>query len=101
MSAVSDRLSVRRAELARFCRDHHIKKLAFFGSVLRDDFGEDSDIDVLVEFEAGKTPGFGFARIQIELSEMLGREVDLVTPSGLSPYMRDEVLALAEVFHEA
>ena len=101
MSAVSERLSVHRAELARFCRHHHIKKLAFFGSVLRDDFSEDSDVDVLVEFEAGKTPGFGFVRIQDELSELLGREVDLGTFNGLRSHARDEILNTVQVVYEA
>ena len=101
MSAVSERLSAHQTELTRFCRRHHIKKLAFFGSVLRDDFTEDSDVDVLVEFETGKTPGFGFVRIQDELSELLGREVDLGTFNGLRPHARDEILNTAQVVYEA
>lgn len=67
-----------------------------FGSVLRDDFTPASDVDVLVEFQAGETPGFGFFRIQDELAELLGRRVDLRTPPELSKYFRDEVLAEAE-----
>ena len=84
-------------ELAAFCRKHHIRKLAFFGSVLRDDFRSDSDIDVLVEFEAGHTPGFAFFNMQEELSSILGREVDLCTPKFLSPYFRDKVIKEARV----
>jgi len=70
-------------KLAVFCRKHHIQKLAFFGSVLRDDFRPDSDIDVLVEFEPGKTPGFAFVSIADELQGIFGREVDLLTYKGV------------------
>ncbi len=71
--------------------------MAFFGSVLRADFRPDSDIDVLVEFEAGHIPGLAFFSMQDELSKILGRPVDLVTPKFLSPYFRDEVLQDARV----
>ena len=86
-------------ELASYCRRHHIHKLAFFGSVLRADFRPDSDVDVLVEFEPGHTPGlFGLARMERELSGLLGgRKADMRTPQELSRYFRDEVLAIAEV----
>lgn len=71
---------------------------SLFGSVLRDDFGPDSDVDVLVEFEEGHTPGFfGLARMQQELSGLFGREVDLRTPQDLSRYFRDEVTGSAAV----
>jgi predicted nucleotidyltransferase len=87
--------------LAEFCRRHRIRKLAFFGSVLRDDFGPASDVDVLVEFESGARVGLiRLAGIENELSELLGRKVDLNTPGCLSPYFRDEVLREAEVVHE-
>ena len=66
--------------IADFCRRHHIVRLALFGSVLRDDFRPDSDVDVLVEFEEGHTPGFAFAGMESELSELIGRKVDLRTP---------------------
>ncbi|MHA1479810.1 MAG: nucleotidyltransferase family protein [Candidatus Thorarchaeota archaeon] len=81
-----------------FCKQHHIKKLSVFGSVLRDDFGPDSDIDVLIEFEPDSIPGF-FELIEMEeeLSELFGRKVDIRTPKGLSRYFRDEVLESAEV----
>jgi hypothetical protein len=70
--------------------------MAFFGSVIRDDFGPESDVDVLVEFEPGRTPGLiTFAGYEIELSALLGRRIDLQTPRGLSRYFRDEVLAEA------
>jgi len=84
-----------------FCRRHHITRLAFFGSILRDDFRPESDIDVLVEFEPGAIPGYGFFGIQDELSQVLGRKVDLYTPQSLSKYFRDEVLREAEVLYDA
>ena len=79
-----------------FCRRHHIRRLAFFGSVLREDFRADSDVDVLVEFEPGHVPGLAFFAIEDELSRILGRRVDLNTPQFLSPYIRGEALAEAE-----
>ena len=86
--------------VARFCRRHHMRRLALFGSVLRGDFAAGSDVDVLVEFEPGKTPGLDFFSMQDELSEMLGRTVDLNTPGFLSEYFRDEVMEEAEVIYE-
>ena len=87
--------------IAEFCRQHHIKKLAIFGSVLRDDFRADSDIDVLVEFEPGHIPGLAFFSMEDELSEIIGRKVDLNTPNFLSKYFRDKVLQEAEVQYVA
>ena len=86
-------------KIAEFCQRHHIRKLSLFGSVLREDFRPDSDIDFLVEFEPGKTPGFfGMFRMETELSQMLeGRKIDLRTPNELSPYFRDRVMASALV----
>ena len=95
------RISIDRGQIEAFCRRHHIRKLALFGSVVRDDFGPDSDVDVLVDFEPGHVPGLAFIRIQSELSELLGRKVDLNTPGFLSKYFRDEVLAEAEVVYAA
>ena len=94
-----DRLKIRipHKKLADFCRKNHIRKLAFFGSVLRDDFGPESDVDVLVEFEPGKTPGFAFFGMQEELSIILGRKVDLNTPGFLSKYFRDQIIREAKV----
>ncbi len=87
------RIVIPKDKVREFCRRNHIRKLALFGSVLRDDFGADSDVDVLVEFEQGRTVGLlRMAGLQIELSEMLGREVDLRTPAELSRYFRDEVV---------
>lgn len=94
-------LSLDRDAIARFCRRHHVRRLALFGSALRDDFGPDSDLDVLVEFEPGHVPGFGFFAMQDELSELLHRQVDLNTPGFLSRHFRDQVLAEAEVLYDA
>ncbi len=92
-------VTIPKEQIAGFCRRHHIKKLALFGSVLRDDFRPDSDIDVLVEFEPGRGPGFfGLFDMQEELSGLFGgRKVDLRTPQELSRYFRDDVVAHAEV----
>lgn len=87
-------------KIAEFCRRHHIRRLAVFGSALRDDFTGDSDLDILVEFEDGHTPGLAFFAMQDELSELLGRTVDLNTPGFLSRYFRDEVLRKAVVAYE-
>ena len=97
----SARIAVPKDKVSDFCRRHHIRKLALFGSVLRDDFRSDSDIDVLVEFEPGCTPGLAFFEMEIELSEILGRKVDLNTAGFLSKYFRDRVLAEAEVQYVA
>lgn len=87
--------------IADFCRRHHIRRLALYGSVLRDDFTPHSDVDVLVEFEPGKTPGLAFFGMQDELSELLRRKVDLNTPAFLSRYFRDQVLREAKVVYDA
>ncbi len=84
-----------------FCRWHHIRKLALFGSVLREDFKPGSDVDVLVEFEQGHIPGLAFFSMERELSEILNHKVDLNTPQFLSPYFRDQVLAEAEAQYVA
>ncbi len=92
-------ITVEKEKLAEFCRDHHICRLAVYGSVLRGDFGPESDVDVLVDFEAGCTPGFfKLFEMQEELSGLFGgRRIDLRTPQDLSRYFRDEVVANAEV----
>ena len=94
-------IHVSREAIGEFCRRHHIRRLAFFGSVLREDFGADSDVDVLVEFEPGYTPGLAFFAMQDELSQILGRKVDLNTPQWLSEQFREEVQAEAEVEYVA
>jgi predicted nucleotidyltransferase len=92
-------LSVSKDRIAAFCRERGIRRLAFFGSVLRPDFKSDSDVDVLVEFEPDRIPGLlGIARMEREFSALLGnRKVDLRTAEDLSPYFRQTVLAEAEV----
>jgi hypothetical protein len=95
---MSVQIPVNRDEIASFCRRHGIRKLALFGSVLRDDFRPDSDVDTLVEFEPGVAVGFiRLASMELELSKILGRKGDLRTPADLSRYFRQEVLQSAEV----
>lgn len=92
------RIPIPKKELTEFCRRNHIRRLSLFGSVLSDHFGPESDIDVLVEFEPGHTPGLSLIRMQDELSELLGgRKVDLVTPKFLNKRIRDKVINEAAV----
>ena len=93
---MSARIAIDCNKIADFCRRHYIRRLALFGSVLRQDFRPDSDIDVLVEFEPDHVPGLAFFAMEQELSTLLGRRVDLNTPQFLSRYFRDQVLAEAE-----
>jgi len=94
-------IAVPQDKVAAFCKDHHIRKLALFGSVLREDFRPGSDVDILVEFDPEHVPGFiRLASMEFELEELLGgREVDLRTPEDLSRYFRDEVVATALVLY--
>ena len=96
-------ISISKERLADFCKANGITRLALFGSVLRDDFGPDSDVDVLVEFESERIPGFlGVAAMELALSDLFGgRKVDLRTPEDLSRYFRQEVLEEAEVQYVA
>jgi hypothetical protein len=94
-------ISVSQGKINAFCKRHHIRKLSLFGSVLRDDFRQESDIDVLVEFEPGHVPGFAIIGMEKELSEILGRKVDLRTPKDLSKYFRDNVVKEAKVQYES
>ncbi|MBE2268543.1 MAG: nucleotidyltransferase domain-containing protein [Anaerolinea sp.] len=87
-------------KIAEFCEKHRIRKLALFGSVLRDDFDEDSDIDVLVEFEPDVNLGLDFFTIQFELEDMLGRRIDFATPEMLKRYVRRRILDSAQVVYE-
>jgi hypothetical protein len=88
--------------VSAFCRRHRVRRLALFGSILRDDFGPGSDIDVLVEFERDGAPGFfELGEMREELSTLFGRDVDLRTPRSLSPYFRDRVLREALPLHDA
>lgn len=95
------KLAIPQKAIAEFCRRHHIRRLSLFGSVLRDDFRDDSDIDALVEWEDGHTPGWDIVTIADELGELFGgRQVDLVNPKFLKPRLRDAVLNSAEVQYE-
>lgn len=97
---MSLQVEIPRTEIERICERYRIVRLSIFGSALREDFGPDSDVDILVEFEAGHTPGLGFARLQREFSGILGRQVDLHTCRSLSRYFRDEVIQQSEVVYE-
>jgi uncharacterized protein len=99
MNKMSVMIKIPKEEIAAFCRRNHIRRLAFFGSVLRDDFTPESDVDVLVEFEPGARVGlFELFDMEQELSHLLGgRKVDINTPRSLSKYFREEVLQKAEV----
>ncbi|MHB8160812.1 MAG: nucleotidyltransferase family protein [Thermoleophilia bacterium] len=99
---MKSKIEIPESKVADFCRGNHIRKLSLFGSILRTDFRPDSDVDVLVEFEQGHVPGFiRLARMERELSEILGRKADMRTPEELSRYFRDEVIAEAEVHYAA
>lgn len=95
-------ISVDADDMRSFCVAHGIRRLALFGSGLRGELRSDSDLDLLVEFQPGRTPGLlGIAQLEIELSEMLGRSVDLRTSGDLSRYFRDEVVAAARTLYAA
>lgn len=93
-------IDIPKEKIADFCRRNHIRKLAFFGSFLREDFRPDSDIDVLVDFEPGHVPGFRLIEIEEELSAILGgRKIDMVSQKYLNRRLRDRVLASMEIEH--
>jgi predicted nucleotidyltransferase len=94
-------LDFSRESLAAICRRYGVRRLSAFGSVLRDDFGAKSDVDLLVEFEPGRTPGFAFFRLERELAGVFDRRVDLNTRSSLSPYLRNRVLYEAQDLYVA
>ena len=92
------KIEIPKEKLAEFCHRHHIRKLSLFGSVLTESFTPESDVDVLVEFEPGRTPGMlRMAGLELELSELLGRKVDLRTAAELSRYFREEVVGSGEI----
>ena len=96
------RVDIPKDQIASFCRRHPVRRLSIFGSVLRDSFGPDSDVDVLVEFEPDAEVGFiALGRMQRELADLLGRPVDLVPREGLKPLIREAVLSSAEVVYAA
>jgi len=91
-------IEIPQDRLVEFCRRNHIRKLSLFGSILGENFGPDSDVDVLVEFEPGHTAGLlRMAGLELELTEMVGRKVDLRTAAELSRYFRDDVVRNCEV----
>jgi uncharacterized protein len=93
-------LTISKDRLEDFCRRHHIRKLSIFGSAIHGDHRQESDIDVLVDFEPDHVPGLAFFGMERELSDILGRDVDLNTPQFLSPYFRSQVLAEAETLYD-
>jgi uncharacterized protein len=95
------RIPIDADKITDFCRRHHIRRLSLFGSVLRDDFGPASDVDILVEFEPGHIPGLAFFSMEDELSQIIGRKVDLNTSGFLSPYFRDRFERESEVQYVA
>jgi uncharacterized protein len=97
----SPHIRIPHPELVAICKRYHIRRLSLFGSVLRDDFRPDSDVDMLVEFDPEHVPGLAFFSLQDELSDLLGRSVDLNTPGFLSPLFRESVKAQASVLYVA
>lgn len=99
---MKSKIEIPKDEIAKFCHRNHIRKLSLFGSVLREDFHPGSDVDVLVEFEQEAQIGFmALGRIRRELSQLLQRQVDLVSREGLKPLIRESVLSNAEVVYAA
>ncbi len=97
-STIITNINIPNEEIERFCQQYHIEKLAFFGSVLRDDFTPESDIDILVDFHPEHIPGLiRLSLMENELSRLFQRKVDLRTPEDLSPYFRQEVLDSAVI----
>lgn len=91
-------IQVPKDKIRIFCKKYHVKKLSFFGSMLRNDFSADSDLDVLIEFQPNQKIGYlDMARMEEELSAIMNKKVDLRTPAELSRYFRQEVLENAEV----
>ena len=96
----SEIIHLPKSEIDEVCQKYHIRRPAFFGSAVRDDFGPHSDIDVLVEFEPGQTPGYDFFLIEAELTQLFWRKVDLQTANFLSPEIRQSALAEAVTAYE-
>lgn len=96
------RISIPKDRIVEFCKRNQIRRLCFFGSVLREDFGPDSDVDILVEFKPGTRMGLiRLSGLEIELGKIIGRKVDLNTPGFLSKYYRDQILTEADVQYDA
>lgn len=92
-------ITITEERIADFCRKNHIVRLSFFGSVLREDFRADSDVDVLVEFQEGKIPGLSFFTMEEEFAQMVGRKVDLLTPGSIKPHLRQRILSSAKEYY--
>jgi uncharacterized protein len=102
VSLAAARVHPDTSELSRLCRQYRVQKLSLYGSVLRDDFRPDSDIDILVEFEAGAGPTlFTLGALLADLEDLVGRLVDLKTPGDFPPVVREQVLATAEPLYAA
>ena len=96
------RISIPKDKIADFCKQNQVRRLSLFGSILREDFGPDSDVDILVEFEPGTRMGLiRLSGLEIELGKIVGRKVDLNTPGFLSKYYRDQILIEADVQYDA
>jgi predicted nucleotidyltransferase len=100
ITTVEAAISIPYEEIAAFCEKHHIVRMWLFGSILRESFSADSDVDVLVEFDPDHVPGLAYFGMPGELSEILGRPVDFGTPDGLSPYIQQQVMQSAQVIYE-
>ena len=97
---MNPRLHIDKERISHFCQEHGIRTLALFGSALRDDFGAESDVDLLVEFEPGHAVGLlRMAGLELELTDLLGRKADLRTPAELSRYFREEVVQTREALY--
>jgi hypothetical protein len=95
-------IRIPKDQIAEYCKRNQVRRLSLFGSVLREDFGPDSDVDVLVEFEPGTRIGLiRLSGLEIELGNIVGRKVDLNTPGFLSKYFRDQILTEADVQYDA
>lgn len=101
INAIHTAVPIPYAEIEAFCERHHIAKLWLFGSILRDDFTIESDVDVIVEFDQAHIPGWEFYTWHEELAEIFGRPVDLSTPNSLSKYIRAKVMESAQVVYDA
>jgi len=98
---MTPQIEIDRAQLEKLCQKYGIRRLALFGSVIRGDFGDDSDVDILVEFQPDARVGLSFFSLQAELALLFGRQVDLSTPGFLSPHIRDRVTSEARPVYEA
>ena len=100
MSVQAKLTSAQQKALKAFCETHGVKRLAFFGSAITDQFRAESDVDVLLEFRPGCVPGFAFFSLQDELEAILGQSVGVTTPGGLHPLIQEEVVRGAQAYYE-